>query len=216
LGRAKELKAFVQHNKVEGWVEVELFNSHGKNWVVRRLLSADANTSSWMLNGKEVLKKEVGLYHPKNIHVSPLCMLSVTQIEKLTAELHIQLDNKCQFVPQDMVVEFTKMDAAHLLEETEKAIGPKDLHASHSKLKELQKKCQTAYGSIQEKMRQRESEVSRNQLLQRDVERWHNHQMCVTQIKYLQMKKCWLMFPDELDAVKERIHECHRLLYGNR
>jgi chromosome segregation ATPase len=195
LGRAKELKAFVQHNKVEGWVEVELFNSHGKNWVVRRLLSADANTSSWMLNGKEVLKKE---------------------IEKLTAELHIQLDNKCQFVPQDMVVEFTKMDAAHLLEETEKAIGPKDLHASHSKLKELQKKCQTAYGSIQEKMRQRESEVSRNQLLQRDVERWHNHQMCVTQIKYLQMKKCWLMFPDELDAVKERIHECHRLLYGNR
>lgn len=176
-------------------MEVEVVNSHGKNWVVRRLLSADANTSSWMLNGKEVLKKE---------------------IEKLTAELHIQLDNKCQFVPQDMVVEFTKMDAAHLLEETEKAIGPKDLHASHSKLKELQKKCQTAYGSIQEKMRQRESEVSRNQLLQRDVERWHNHQMCVTQIKYLQMKKCWLMFPDELDAVKERIHECHRLLYGNR
>ena len=57
-----QLKDFVKHNKVEGWVEVELFNSRGKNWVVRRLLSTDANTSSWMLNGKEVLKKEVGLY----------------------------------------------------------------------------------------------------------------------------------------------------------
>ena len=48
-------------------------------------------------------------------------------------------------------------------------------------------------GSIQEKMRQRETEVSRNQLLQRDVERFRNRQMFVTQIKHLRMKKCWLV-----------------------
>lgn len=46
---------------------------------------------------------------------------------------------------------------------------------------------------IQEKMRQRETEVSRNQLRQRDVERYRNRQMFITQIKHLKMKKCWLV-----------------------
>ena len=42
-------------------------------------------------------------------------------------------------------------------------------------------------------MRQRETEVGRNQLLQRDVERFRNRQMFITQIKHLRMKKCWLV-----------------------
>ena len=58
-----QLKDFVKHNTVEGWVELELCSGRGKNWVVRRLLSCDANTSSWMLNGKEVPKKDVSTIH---------------------------------------------------------------------------------------------------------------------------------------------------------
>lgn len=46
---------------------------------------------------------------------------------------------------------------------------------------------------IQEKMRQRETEVGRNQLRQRDVERYRNRQIFITQIKHLKMKKCWLV-----------------------
>lgn len=46
---------------------------------------------------------------------------------------------------------------------------------------------------IQEKMRQRETEVGRNQLRQRDVERYRNRQMFITQIKHLTMKKYWLV-----------------------
>ena len=56
-----QLKDFVKHNTVGGWVELELFSGRGKNRVVRRLLSCDANTSSWMLDGKEVPKKKVSL-----------------------------------------------------------------------------------------------------------------------------------------------------------
>lgn len=57
-----QLKDYVKHNKVEGWVEIELFNERGKNWAVRRLLNADTNSSSWMLDGKEVLKKKVRIF----------------------------------------------------------------------------------------------------------------------------------------------------------
>lgn len=57
-----QLKDYVKHNKVEGWVEIELFNERGKNWAVRRLLNADTNSSSWMLDGKEILKKKVSIF----------------------------------------------------------------------------------------------------------------------------------------------------------
>lgn len=80
-----QLKDYVKHNKVEGWVEIELFNERGKNWAVRRLLNADTNSSSWMLDGKEVLKKKVSIFttyvhvfvcaptpHPYSIYFTPL------------------------------------------------------------------------------------------------------------------------------------------------
>ena len=42
-------------------------------------------------------------------------------------------------------------------------------------------------------MRQREVEVGRNQLLQRDVERFNNRKQFLTQVTHLKMKKCWLV-----------------------
>ena len=68
-----QLKDYVKHNKVEGWVEIELFNERGKNWAVRRLLNADTNSSSWMLDGKEVLKKKASI-HVFSTSCTCLCM----------------------------------------------------------------------------------------------------------------------------------------------
>jgi hypothetical protein len=42
------------------------------------------------------------------------------------AKLHIQVDNLCQFLPQDKVPEFAKMDAQTLLQATQLAVrGPR-------------------------------------------------------------------------------------------
>ena len=45
--------------------------------------------------------------------------------------------------------------------------------------------------------------MSKNQLLQRDVERFRNRQNFVTQIKHLKMKKCWLVGGCVSESVKE-------------
>lgn len=50
-----------------------------------------------------------------------------TQVKEMAKELNIQLDNLCQFLPQDMVVEFAKCDPKTLLEQTQKAVGDQDL-----------------------------------------------------------------------------------------
>lgn len=55
-------------------------------------------------------------------------------MEKKNAELNIQLDNLCQFLPQEKVVEFSKMTPEELLLSTEKAIGDGSLAEMHAKL----------------------------------------------------------------------------------
>lgn len=55
-------------------------------------------------------------------------------VEKLNEELTIQLDNLCQFLPQEKVVEFSKMTPTELLLSTERAIGNGSLADMHEKL----------------------------------------------------------------------------------
>ena len=45
------------------------------------------------------------------------------QIKELMKKLHIQVDNLCQFLPQEKVAEFTNMSKCDLLENTEKCVG---------------------------------------------------------------------------------------------
>lgn len=55
-------------------------------------------------------------------------------VEALNKKLNIQLDNLCQFLPQEKVVEFSKMSPEELLVNTERAIGDAHLAKMHSQL----------------------------------------------------------------------------------
>ena len=45
------------------------------------------------------------------------------QVEQTVARLGIQVDNLCQFLPQDKVSDFARMTQQELLENTEKAVS---------------------------------------------------------------------------------------------
>jgi structural maintenance of chromosomes protein 5 len=59
---------------------------------------------------------------------------SQKDVEKLNAQLNIQLNNLCQFLPQEKVVEFSKMTPTELLVSTERAIGDARLAEMHETL----------------------------------------------------------------------------------
>ncbi len=52
----------------------------------------------------------------------------------LVKSLNIQFDNLCQFLPQDKVVEFARLDPYELLIATQKAIGDASLYDMHQEL----------------------------------------------------------------------------------
>ncbi|CAF1016796.1 unnamed protein product [Rotaria sordida] len=116
IGRAGNIGDYVKTGHEKGMIEIELFNAEkGSNWIINRTLHVH-NASKWTLNGKQTTE---------------------AAIKELMKKLHIQVDNLCQFLPQEKVAEFTNMSKCDLLENTEKCIGGEDLYLLHKSLKTL-------------------------------------------------------------------------------
>lgn len=82
------------------------------------MLSKDSTKSAWLINGRPSKKKDV---------------------HDITKALNIQVDNLCQFLAQEKVCEFAKLEPKSLLRDTEKAAYDGRLHELHLQLIELRK-----------------------------------------------------------------------------
>uniref|UniRef100_A0A3Q3VV74 Structural maintenance of chromosomes protein 5 n=1 Tax=Mola mola TaxID=94237 RepID=A0A3Q3VV74_MOLML len=113
LGRGDKVGLYVKRGCRKGSIEIELYK-HDGNLVVNREIHMENNQSLWMMNGKQCNQKAV---------------------EEAVKNLHIQVSNLCQFLPQEKVGEFAKMSKIELLEATEKSVGPPEMYEYHCELK---------------------------------------------------------------------------------
>ncbi|KAK8089977.1 hypothetical protein PG997_004938 [Apiospora hydei] len=152
LGRAGHVGEFVKHGKDYAVIEVELQANPNQrsNPVVRVQISREDNGRKWWLNGRESTQKAV---------------------HGLTKEMRIQIDNLCQFLPQDKVAEFAGLTPIDLLHETLRAAAPEKMIEEQSQLKTLHqehKKLKANVDTSSETLKQLES---RQQAQQADVDR---------------------------------------------
>eukprot|EP01135_Chromosphaera_perkinsii_P007717 Nk52_evm6s967 gene=Nk52_evmTU6s967 len=173
LGRADNVNEFVKYGKETAKIEVELYRSGGKNIVIGRRISRQKDKNAWSLNGQDVRK---------NVILS------------LIKELNIQLNNLCQFLPQDRVVEFAKMNPAQLLVETEKAVGDASLHDMHEKLIN-DKKEQSQIADILKQCEEKVVRLRRDRdALKVEKDRFEERERNRQSLKYAEMKRPWLMY----------------------
>ncbi|KAF2722203.1 putative ABC/SMC5 protein [Polychaeton citri CBS 116435] len=121
LGRAKELGEFVKHGERQAMIEIELARDEARqrqNPVITTKISKEGNKIQFAVNGDKANKKAV---------------------RDLARSFSIQVDNLCQFLPQDRVVEFANLSAERLLEETQRAAAPDYMIEWHSQLKAMRK-----------------------------------------------------------------------------
>ena len=67
------------------------------------------------------------------------------------------------------------------------------MYESHEKLKKMQSESASSGKTVREKRRELEDEQRKNQLLERDVERFKNRQKYMSRIGYLKKKKLWVV-----------------------
>jgi chromosome segregation ATPase len=119
LGRAKEIGEFVKNGSREAEIEIELkagTAQKGRNPIVKRVIRREGNKTAWCINGSSCALKDV---------------------QRLARQFNIQVDNLCQFLPQDRVVEFAGLTPVQLLDQTQKAVGTEQMLEWHASLKSL-------------------------------------------------------------------------------
>ncbi|KAH7075580.1 P-loop containing nucleoside triphosphate hydrolase protein [Paraphoma chrysanthemicola] len=170
LGRAKELGSFVKNGSEEAEIEIELAAGPGmaSNPVVRRIIRKSDNKSIFWINGK----------HSSKNAVLALCK-----------QFSIQIDNLCQFLPQDRVVEFAKMEDVDRLRETLRAAAPKQMVEWHDQLKQLRAEEKGLETKQQNEKRHLEGLERQQNASRDDVERWHQREGLLQKSKCLKRVK---------------------------
>lgn len=95
--------------------------------VIIQLEFTKTNTKIWRLNGKHINQKD---------------------IMDVISKFRIQVNNLCQFLPQDRVQDFAKMNNRELLINTQKSVGHEELSELHQQLITLRaayKELESAY-----------------------------------------------------------------------
>ncbi|XP_057299997.1 structural maintenance of chromosomes protein 5-like [Hydractinia symbiolongicarpus] len=191
LGRAKDAGDYVKHGCKQAVIEIELNKSDG-NMIVKRVITKgkgkEGVRSKWFINGKDSNKDTV-----------------IDAVGKM----NVQMNNLCQFLPQDKVVEFAKMSQQQLLEATEKAVGPPGMYDDHMALINLRKQYSELQNSKNEKENAKEIIEHRNLQLKRDVDRHKEREKHQDKIETLNKKKPWVEYESArikfMDAKKDKI-----------
>jgi structural maintenance of chromosomes protein 5 len=140
----------------------------GKNLVVRCNIKREGNKTTFSVNGKPSTKKAVVEY---------------------AKSFSIQIDNLCQFLPQDKVVEFAAMTPVELLKSTQRAVAPQEMIDMHEKLKELrqqQKEIQARQASDQDTLGNLEG---RQRMQEADVERMRERAQIEERVRLMEAAK---------------------------
>ncbi|KAJ5787826.1 hypothetical protein N7457_002816 [Penicillium paradoxum] len=168
LGRAKDLGEFVKHGAREAMIEIELCGPPkiGRNPVIQRIIKRDGNKSSFTLNGRSASKVDV---------------------LKLAQSFAIQVDNLCQFLPQDKVAEFAALTPIELLHSTQRAAAGPEMIEWHDALKTLraeQKKLEMDNSGDKELLANMEN---RQEMQRADVERMRQRAVIQRKIEILEL-----------------------------
>jgi chromosome segregation ATPase len=152
LGRATQIGEFIKHGLEEAYIEIELQRrrKESHNYIVRVKIIREGNGREWWLNGKKT---------------------SLKAVQALTRSLSIQIDNLCQFLPQDKVSEFAALSPVELLQQTQRAAAPEQMLEWHEELKKLRKDQKQLEEQHERDKEHLETQETRQENLRAEVQR---------------------------------------------
>ncbi|RZF32980.1 hypothetical protein LSTR_LSTR008693 [Laodelphax striatellus] len=175
LGRAPDVGQYVKRGKEEATIEIELFKKNNNNITVRRTMTID-NKTSWHLNDRPSSQKEV---------------------EELMKSMHIQVDNLCQFLPQDRVHDFAKMNKQELLDNTQKSVGSPKLYQMFNELKnnmKLDGNHEKHIQKIKDQKLKAEDQVAK---LDAEIEKVKRKRKMLDDVANLKRKNAWMQYEEK-------------------
>ena len=181
LGRAKDVGEFVKNGADQATIEIELAKSDSmpSNPVIRRIIRKADNKSVWYVDGGNSTQRAV---------------------MRICKEFSIQIDNLCQFLPQDRVVEFAKMKDTERLAATLGAAAPPQMSEWHEQLKKFRQQEMDLEGKRHTAAEHLKKLEALQNSTRADLERWNQHQELATKAAALEKTRPVI----ELDIRKQQ------------
>ena len=159
------MSEFVKHGCQEATIEIELQGQpEQRNPVLRCVIKRDGNQSYYYINDKSSPRKDV---------------------IDLARSFAIQIDNLCQFLPQDKVVEFAAMTPVELLWSTQRAVAPQEMLDWHKELKELRSNQRAVQAQNVQDMEALTNLEGRQRMQEADVERMREREAIKEKVEKL-------------------------------
>lgn len=174
----------MKHGSTEAEIEIELAASGNlKNPIIRRRIQKEGNKTMFYINDVYKLQKDV---------------------KALAENFSIQINNLCQFLPQDRVVEFAKMDPIAMLGETLRAASSGQMVNWHDELKRLRADEKASEREQQNEQTHFKALQAKQSSTREDVERYHQRQALITKARDLETCRPFIHY-EENKAERARI-----------
>ncbi|KUJ23509.1 P-loop containing nucleoside triphosphate hydrolase protein [Mollisia scopiformis] len=195
LGRASQIGEFVKHGLSEAYIEIELQKKEEEpfNHVVRVRIIRDGNSREWFLDGKKT---------------------SLKAIQALTVSYSIQVDNLCQFLPQDKVSEFAGLSPVELLLQTQRAAAPEEMLQMHEALKKYRKDQKVLDRQNISDKEELETLETRQQSLHAEVVKLQERQEVLLRVKILEHTRPFVEY--QLALAEHRVFKENKRLAQKR
>jgi chromosome segregation ATPase len=197
-GRSGNLSDYIKFGCDTGYTDIELISGPGRNHRIQRKLNKTVKEdgscgcrSEWLLNGKTSTEKEVKAF---------------------VKSLNIAIDNLCQCLPQERVVEFVKMNSKELLQNTEKAVADVSLYNDHQLLMDLSDRVKSLRDETEKLSGKTMEKEKQNERDEEEIKRLEEKKKVKEEIRSLELKRPWI----EFEAMRQRFvaakAECETLM----
>ncbi|XP_046972426.1 structural maintenance of chromosomes protein 5 [Vanessa cardui] len=181
IGRAEKVADYIRTGCEIATIELELYQEKGKkNVLIKRTINLQ-DVSTWSIDNKVVSEK---------------------QVQELIEKFNIQVDNLCQFLPQDRVQDFSDLDPKELLKSTLSAVKGESSVKRLDHLIETSTEQENLKKSVNQTVSQLSGLRKDNERLRAAVEVMKKRNEFEDKIQICERKKMWLECKELKDEVK--------------
>lgn len=194
IGRAKHLKDYIKHGQTSAAIEITLYQNEERETITFLRNIHTSGKSDYRLNNRRVDQDRY--------------MTSVRRF-------NIQVDNLCQFLPQDRVQDFALMNPHEILKNTQMSVLPPEVGKQFDKLLEFETFSKSVHQKTAQLQDQITSEEATNERLKPVVERMQQRNVIQERLKVANMKQKWLQkdqLEGELTTQRQDMAEQERII----
>ncbi|XP_044593423.1 structural maintenance of chromosomes protein 5 [Cotesia glomerata] len=181
LGKSCPIGDYVRRGCERATIVIHVQHSPHRILQLTRIITTE-NKSTWIIDGKPVTESKV---------------------REVINDLNIQVNNLCQFLPQERVQDFAGLDARQLLISTEKSVGDPRLHGFHTQLIEFRGKEGQMIAEIEQKKSKLDIDKQTFARLEESVSTIKERTTMINKLKKLNQKKAWMEYNDAKKVTTE-------------